>query len=302
MFSGIASGFLSVLFMCVSYIFSREYLRKYKDPVKLSIFSQLIMAIAGIVMLVCSSFLIEFPFSCKFFLLLAGQTSTFLLGQTSFFLLLKEVEASRASSLIGLKLIALAALSVIAGRSLSAIQWLAVLLCTVSAAGMNFSGGKISLRSCFWLLSASFSYAACDMCVTELMQIMPATGMMLKAVAVMGWCFSLLGIMALPGLIKYPFNKAEFTGSIPYSTVYLCSMLFLYASFGISGVVFGSIIQASRGIFSIVLGIILLRFGLERNEPHVPGKVWIRRLIMAVMMLSAIILYTLSVTNAGGSR
>ena len=72
-------------------------------------------------------------------------------------------------------------------------------------------------------------------------------------------------------------------------------MLFLYISFGLIGVVFGSIIQAGRGIFSILLGIVLLRAGVEKNEPDVSGKIWLRRSVMAILMLSAMILYTLSV-------
>jgi hypothetical protein len=99
----------------------------------------------------------------------------------------------------------------------------------------------------------------------------------------------------LPALVRYPLRKKELTDSVPYSLVYLGSMLFLYTCFGLIGVVFGSIIQAGRGIVSIVLGILLLHFGLEKNEPQVPGKIWIRRSIMAVLMLSAMILYTLTV-------
>ena len=84
---------------------------------------------------------------------------------------------------------------------------------------------------------------------------------------------------------------------MPYSAFYLGSILSLMVCFGSIGVVFGSIIQAGRGIVSIILGIILLHFGLEKNEPQVPGKIWIRRSIMAVLMLSAMILYTLTVSR-----
>ena len=295
MFYGIAAGFLSVLFMCSSYIFSRSYIRKYQDPVKLSIFSQLVMSVGGVILLIVYSSFGSIPWSGSFFALLAGQVFTFIWGQTSFFMLLKEVEATRASSLIGLKLIALAVVSTVMGNMLSGVQWLAVLLCTVAAVGMNFSGGRLSLRAVFWLIMAAFGYALCDICITQMMIIMPGKSMLFNAVGVMGCCFTLLGIAVLPALVKYPLRKTELTDSVPYSLVYLGSMLFLYTCFGLIGVVFGSIIQAGRGIVSIVLGILLLHFGLEKNEPQVSGKIWIRRSIMAVFMLSAMILYTLTV-------
>lgn len=295
MFSGIAAGFFSVLFMCSSYILSRTYIRKHRDPVKLSVFSQLVMSVGGLLLLTGYLCFAPIPCSGKFFFLLAGQSLTFIWGQTSFFMLLKEVEATRASSLIGLKLIALAVISSITGNMLSGMQWLAVLLCTVAAVGMNFSGGRLSFRACFWLVMAAFGYAFCDMCVTKLMLLMPGKSMLFNAVGVMGCCFSLLGITVLPVLHKYPLRRQELSDSVPYSLVYLGSMLFLYTCFGLIGVVFGSIIQAGRGIVSIILGMVLLHFGLEKNEPQVSGRIWIRRSVMAVFMLSAMVLYTLTV-------
>ena len=295
MFSGIAAGFLSVLFMCSSYIFSRTYIRKHENPVKLSIFSQLVMSVGGLILLSGYLCFASIPCNQKFFALLLGQVTTFIWGQTSFFMLLKEVEATRASSLIGLKLIALAVVSTLLGNTLSGLQWLAVLLCTVAAVGMNFSGGRLSLRAVFWLVMAAFGYALCDMCITKMMLLMPGKSMLFNAVGVMGCCFTLLGAAVLPALIKYPLRRNELKDSVLYSLVYLGSMLFLYTCFGLIGVVFGSIIQAGRGIVSIILGMVLLHFGLEKNEPQVAGKIWIRRSIMAVFMLSAMILYTLTV-------
>ena len=292
---GIGAGILSVVFMCVSYILSRSYIRKHHDPVKLSVFSQLVMFPVGLVLLAAGVLLADIPWHSEFLLLVAGQVLTFLLGQTSFFMLLKEVEATRASSLIGLKMIALAVIATLLGNYLSPLQWAAVLLCTAAAVGMNFSGGKLSLRSCFWLVMSAFGYALCDVCVTKLMQMMPSSSMLINAVGVMGCCFSALGFVAFPALAKYPLRKAELFDSIPYTLVYLGSMLFLYICFGFLGVVFGSIIQASRGILSIVLGVVLLHFGIEKNEPQVSGKIWIRRLVMAVLMLSAMTLYSFSV-------
>ncbi|MBR7103769.1 MAG: EamA family transporter [Lentisphaeria bacterium] len=295
MFSGIAAGILSVLFMCGSYIFSRSYIRKYSDPVKLSVFSQLVMMAGGLVMLAVSLIFFSLPRDLRFFLLAAGQVVTFLIGQTSFFMMLKHVEATRASSLLGLKLLALVVITTVCGEKLSMMQWIAVLLCTTAAVGMNFSGSRIRWSSFFWLLSAVFFYALCDICITKMMRMMPGDSMLVNAFGVLGVSYTALGFAVLPGLFKYPLKKGELGDSVPYGIFYFVSMLFLYTSFGLIGVVFGSIIQAGRGIFSILLGIVLLRAGVEKNEPDVSGKIWLRRSVMAILMLSAMILYTLSV-------
>ncbi len=292
MFAGIGAGTLSVLFICSSYIFSREYMRRNNDAVKLAVFSQLIMAIGGIILLAFNASFCRIPCSMKFFLTVAGQVVTFLVGQTSFFMLLHKVESSRASALLGLKIMAIALISAVIGKSLLPYQWAAVLLGTLAAVGMNFSGGRMSFASCFWLGTAVVSYALCDMCVTELMLMMHGNSMLFNSCGVVGICFTVLGVAVTPALFKYRFSMGEVKAALPYSLFYFLSMLFLYTSFGMIGVVFGSIIQAGRGIVSVFLGMILLHYGLDRNEQRISKAKWVQRLVFAVLMLCGMMLYS----------
>ena len=294
MISGILSGFLSALLMCGSYIFSRAYFRKHADPVKLAVYSQINMGIWGIGLLILSLFLVEIEVNSRFCFYLCGEVFSFLIAQTSFFLMLRRVEATRAASLLGLKLTALACITIFLGEHLSLIQWVSILLCTVAAVGMNLSGGRIPLKSFFWLFIAVTFYAICDICITGMMKTMPGESMLLNSFFVMGCTFTGIGLMVLPGLIKYPFSLGQLKESAPYSLFYFGSMIFLMTCFGLIGVVFGSIIQASRGVIAVILGIILIHFGLEKSESRVPVKTWVRRFLMAVLMFAAIILYTLS--------
>ena len=67
MFTGIAAGVFSALFMSISYVFSRAFIRKYKDPVRLSIFSQLVMTFGGLAALITSLFFVKIPFVTRLF-------------------------------------------------------------------------------------------------------------------------------------------------------------------------------------------------------------------------------------------
>ena len=294
MFAGIGAGTLSVLFICGSYIFSREYVRKHKDPIKLSVMSQLVMGIGGVILLWVSSRFYTIEWTGKLCWLLAGQVITFLMGQTAFFAMLRRVESSRAAALLGLKILAIAIIATMIGKTLSPMQWLAVFLCTVAAVGMTFSGGKIALSSCLWLFMAVFSYALCDMCVTELMLLMPGKSMLINSFGVIGICYTALGLAVSPALFKYRMNRKEFIDVLPYSALYFLSMIFLYTSFGLIGVVFGSIIQSGRGILSVLLGIVLVHYGLDRNERRVSPLKWVQRFVCATVMLAAMVIYSLS--------
>ena len=293
MVSGILSGFISAILMSGSYIFSRTYLRKYQDPVKLAVFSQINMGILGIFLLGLSFFCVEVDVPGRVYVYMTGETFSFLIAQTSFFLMLRKVEATRVASLLGLKLVVVALFTVLLGNHLFHLQWLAIILCTIAAVGMNFSGGKIPLSSVFWLIMAVSFYAFCDICITGMMQIMPGKSMLLNSFFVMGCTFTGIGVLVLPGLFKYPLTLSALKATIPYTLFYFSSMIFLMTCFGLIGVVFGSIIQATRGVISVVLGMILLHFGLEKNEPQVPVRIWIRRIVMSILMFFAIILYTL---------
>ena len=291
---GIISGILSALLMSGSYIFSRAYFKKHADPVQLAIYSQINMWFCGIIMLILSFIFMEVPVSKKFFLYLAGEAFSFLIAQTSFFMMLRHVEPSRTASLLGLKIMAIAVLTFLGGHAPNMIQWGAIILCTIAAVGMNFSGGKLSWKSILWLMIAVFCYAFCDICITGMMNLMPGRSMILNSFCVMGFTYTLIGFLVLPGLFKYPLKRELLKEAMPYSIFYFCSMLFLMTCFGLLGVVFGSIIQASRGIISVVLGIILLRIGIDKDEPDVPLRIWIQKFIMAILMLAAMTLYTLS--------
>lgn len=294
MFAGIIAGVLSVLFICSSYIFSREYVRKHKDPVKLAVFSQFVMAFGGIILLTVYLSFYDIEWNCKLFLLLGGQVITFLLGQTAFFAMLRHVESSRAAALLGLKILSLAVISTIIGKVLVPMQWAAVALCTVAAVGMSFSGVRMALSSCIWLLLSVLAYALCDMCVTELMLLMPGKSMLFNSFGVVGICYTAMGVVLIPAFLKYKLNRHEIVSVIPYSLLYFASMVFLYTSFGLIGVVFGSIVQSGRGIVSVLFGIVLVHYGWDRNERPLSPLKWTQRFVCAALMVAAMIIYSLS--------
>ncbi|OHB55031.1 MAG: hypothetical protein A2Y12_12025 [Planctomycetes bacterium GWF2_42_9] len=68
-------------------------------------------------------------------------------------------------------------------------------------------------------------------------------------------------------------------------------MILLFSSFALIGVIFGNIIQSTRGIMSIVLGYIISNFGHELLETKITKKVFIYRLLAAILMTGSIALF-----------
>lgn len=291
MLLGVVTGAVAAAMQSTSYVFSRLFISRYKSAIYLAIYSQILMGVMGFILFGACSFYTTFPWGLKYILLGAAWAVTYILAQTSFFMALKTVEASRLSSLLGTKIITLALISMAFGNQLSALKWAAVVLCTISAVGMNFSGGKLSLKSVFWIGMAVLNYSLCDLSCTEMVNMMPGNNMMLKSYGVVAVSYALLGVVSLPGLFFIPVKKQYFADALPFSAAWFISMTFLLTAFGSIGVVFGTIMQSGRGIVSVIIGAALLHFGFENLEPRVSKKAWIRRMCMAVLMLTAMICY-----------
>ena len=72
------------------------------------------------------------------------------------------------------------------------------------------------------------------------------------------------------------------------------SLIILPYDFSLVLPVFANVILASRGIISVVLGALLCYFGYKSVDADIPLKMWIKRAIAAIIMITAIALYAFS--------
>ena len=293
MLAGIIGGLLSAFLQSVSYVLSRQYINKHKTPFELVVFSQLVMGVFGALTIPLILPFTRFPLTPLFCGMLLICVIAFMAGQFGFFQTLRELEASRLSSLLGLKIIVLAIICMVITRSsLHFLQWMAIILCAVGAVGMNFTGGRIPLKAASWLGFTLLMYATCDILEAELIWRMPGQSIIVNSTAVAALMYLLLGILTIPFLLKYPWNRTKCKDAFPYAVTWYAAMILIYLCYSSLGPVYGNIIQASRGIISVLIGAWLLHLGMEHLEPRVDRKAWMRRFLMAVVMIVAMCLYS----------
>ena len=307
MFVGVLIGVVSAVMQSAAYIFSRRFVTTFHSSVKLVIYSQLLMGGLGVLVFAATVPFTEFPRGAElaeFSAVMAVFVAAYHVAFYCFFKALNEIEASRLSSLLGLKVISITLITYplcrLLPRNLSAVlhtelnYWhlLAVVLTAVSAVGMNFSGIRISRKGGLYLLLALLGFSTTDITGTLFVKLMPGDAMTMKAICATSLSYAFLGIIAAGAFLKVKFDPAVCRGALPYSGLWFTAMLLLFASFGIVGVVFGSIIQASRGVVSVIFGILLARTGFGSLEPDVPLRIWVRRALMATLMVAAIGLYS----------
>ncbi len=296
MFFGVSIGLASAVMQSAAYIFSRRFVGEFHSSLKLVIYSQVVMGMFGLAVFAVTLPFTAFPRGAELFrfsVAMAVFVAAYHVAFYCFFKALDEIEASRLSSLLGLKVVVIALITYpFIHAELNAMHLLAVALTAVSAVGMNFSGVRIGGRGALYLALALLGFATTDITGTIFVKAMPGEAATSKAICATSLAYVFLGIIAAAAFLKIKFEPRVCRGALPYSVLWFAAMLILFASFGIVGVVFGSIIQASRGVVSVIIGILLARTGYVAVEPDVPVRVWVRRAVMAALMVAAIGLYS----------
>ena len=296
MIAGILCGLAAAFLQSSSYVCSKIFILKYQSPLKLVAFSQLVMGLLALAFFGIAFVHVSYPWeNPMLWRNLACAVLFGISGQFFFFRTIREIEASRLSSLLGLKIIVLTFLCVaFMHQHAGLLQILAVLLCAVSAVGMNFAGARISWRGALLLLITLASYALSDIFSTELVLMVSGDSFIWKSMGAVSLDYIAIGIIGTSLMSRTGWNARTFLDAVPYGICWFSAMIMLFVCFGTIGVVFGNIVQATRGILSVLIGVVLLKLGCRELEPAVSRNAWIRRALMALLMLLAIALYSYS--------
>ncbi len=293
MLSGIIYGFMAALMQSVSYLFSAIFIARFQSsPATHLIMVHLVIGLLA---------LITIPLTWHekateieaYYLPLFGAAITYMFAQYSLYQAINHSVASRVSPLLGLKTLVLAVMGVsLFEESYNLLQWAAVGLCAVCAVWLSGSGGKINKAALIWILVACVGYALSDISILHLMQHFSSLALSDAALLSVSLCYLLCGAFCL---LFWPRirNYRQLIGSIPAAISWFSAMLFLFACFAEIGVVFGGIVQSSRGLISIMLAVILVGLSFNIADPLPPRGVLIQRITAASFMLLAIGLFSL---------
>lgn len=308
---GVVAGLAAAGFSAVSYLVSRHYglgqraLGRKGAALRLLAVSHLLMA-AICIPLTWAAWPATSPPVRLFAVPLAASVGFYLLGQSSLFAALKRVEASRMAPLLGLKIVMLAVIvSFVLGHVLDTRQWLAVALSVAAAVMLQVGRGAVPVGAFGFVLSCCLSFAISDIFIIRLIDGLQA-GAMTSSVAIsrlhagglaMALTYGLCGLLFVPLVVGLrPYTRTDWVAAAQYASAWLLSMVGLYCCFGLVGVVFGNILQSTRGVMSVALGAAMGHFGWHELEQRVDRVTLLRRLAAALLMTAAIALYVIDLS------
>jgi len=295
-FAGILLGLGAALCHSLSYIFSGLFVRKFSSStIVLLTLSHAVMGVLSLILLPMVWPATMPPFTEYAFPLFAG-VACYGLGQTGLFMALKRTDASRISPLLGIKLVLLAIISVtFLGAHYGIGKWTAVILTLTAAALLNESGGRIHSRSLLWVLLACLGYSFSDLSIKALVGHFDYMGILAGSLLCAAMSYTICGALSLIGFLFIPRpSRQMWLHAVPFALAWMAAMLCLFACFASIGVVFGNIVQSTRGLLSIALGALIARAGYTHLERIVPRKVLLRRGCAAILMVVAIALFSRS--------
>ena len=225
---------------------------------------------------------------------LAGTSGFYLIGQATLFRVLQAEPSSRVAPLLGTKIIVLAVITAFALHTpLTGWQWAAAAMSVAAAWLLNEAGGRLRGATAGLMAITVLAYCLSDLSIRVLVERVGLPG---ARGPLLGLCLAYVtcGVVALPFAFGRQYRSlAVWTGGVPYALAWFVAMGFLFACFSAVGVVFGNILQSTRGLFAIVLGAALAHRGLTHLEAQVTHGVFWKRAVGAVLMSAAIAVYVL---------
>jgi hypothetical protein len=222
----------------------------------------------------------------------------YLLAQAAFFLALRYDDASRLSPLLGLKILMLALMYLLwLHVPLGPMHWAGALLSVVAALLLAHSGKRMTAPAILAVLLACLFYCLSDLNIGWLVDVVlkftpnPITAALLSVALTYVVC-GLIALALLP--VAGMDSLKEWQYALPFAISWLSAMCFLFACFNTIGVLYGNLIQATRGLMTVVMGAAIGRLGFVRIEPVMGRVLFVRRVLAALLMFLAIAVYLLA--------
>jgi drug/metabolite transporter (DMT)-like permease len=304
---GMGAGFVAALASAVAYFISRHHTSRGGSSLRLLVLAHALMGAACLP----AAWLLwpaGLPAVQGWIAPLLGSSCSYLAGQAVVFAALARADTSRVAPLLGLKIAMLACIvSFLPGEPLDVRQWAAVGL-SIGAAAMLQRGGGMRPAAVGFTLAACVAFAIADLFIVALIDGLQRTATdaglplgrlqagILAMLVTYATCGGIAGVSLCLAPAVRPTTRYDWIAAGRYAATWLLGMAGLYICFGLVGVVFGNIVQSTRGMLSIVIGAGLAHAGWHGLETRLDRGTLIRRLLAAGLMTAAIALYVIDVT------
>jgi drug/metabolite transporter (DMT)-like permease len=230
-------------------------------------------------------------------LLLLGMALSivgYLSAQGLFYWTVRFVAASRLAPLLGIKVAFVALLALALGNdSFGCWQWVALGLSLVAVLAIQAATDPVPFKGLCGIVGTAACFAVSDNGIGLMHRGLGAAGHDLFApFFVLSITYVALLPLALTALLILGRPRQQpWRASLPYALLWFGSMVALYTGFGFAGVVLTVLCQAMRGPLSLFIALGVARLGWHHLEAPQGRGQFLRQVLAALLMTTAIALY-----------
>lgn len=294
---GIILGFAAATSNSIAYLLTRAFLQKHgKCYFHLLAVSHVLMGVASVI-IAAVMWPENMPGFRVYGVSLLGAALFYFGGQACLFLALKRAEASRLSPMLGAKIIILAIISVtFLDQSFTSLQWVAIGFSFFAAVLLSGTGGRVPALAIFWISLTCIGYCMSDLNIVGLINhFQGEMGIIPASIFATALCYVVCGVISVAMLFSLRgTTKSMWKDAVPFSILWYAAMLCLFGCFGSLGIIYGNILQSTRGVISVVLAAFVSLMGFHGLEQKVPRLVLIKRICAAALMTAAVAIFHLN--------
>lgn len=299
MITGILLGFGAATSNSVAYLFSRAFIQKHHQSYfQFLAISHIMIGALGLITAIIFR-PEQMPSFSAYGPPLLGASLFYFGAQACLFLALKRAEASRLSPMLGSKIIILSLISVtFLDKSFTSVQWIAIIFSFTAAILLTRAGSRVPASAIAFIAMTCLGYSLSDINIANLIDSFETGMPTLKAsVFSASLCYIVCATVSLAMLPLLPgINRTMWKDAMPFSILWFIALICLFGCFAIIGIIYGNIIQSTRGIISVVIAAFISRMGFQQLEQKVDKWVLIRRIFAAALMTAAIALFQMNST------
>lgn len=292
---GVICGLVTGAFSSITYLQSQHFVRTGGgERLKLLFLANVIQ---GVVSLMLLPFLWSknIPPLKVYVVPLLLESVAFLLGQATLFTALQHTSSSRVAPVLGFKIPMVGLFSFLFfHQSISVVQWGAIAIAVAATWMIKEIGSCLSWKVMLALITTCFFFSISDLSIRLTIERLAPLPPLEAALVNVVLSYIVCGFLVLP--LWYRVGRVAWSDvrkAVPYALTWLTAMGFLYTCFAMVNVVLGSILQLSRGLFSILLAPIVSKSRWGHLESARPTAVLLRQMASALLMIMAVILFIL---------
>jgi drug/metabolite transporter (DMT)-like permease len=185
--------------------------------------------------------------------------------------------------------------SIFSGDEFSITQWVSVFLVIFASMLLKDSQEGLSWFEIAWAFSCCMGYAISDFSIQILIQqIDPEQSLQASIMA------ASLTYIAASVFVFLNWKKVKQSCWLDWKWAsgvafgWYTHMLFLYMAIAFIGTVHSVILQSTRSLWAVVMGIVLMRLGFVALEPNIRWVMRLRQLGAAILTMGAIALFQMN--------